>query len=626
MNRLTFYVDGQKLDISENIDFTRIYRGLETTDTKKNNYSLTVKFPFTYTNDLIFKRTNSLTYKSNFPYDTHECDVVANSVVLISKANLVLLSTTDAYECAMTWENFDFIGAILNNPMKIGEFLESFPFIDWNLNHSLMDKTYSTTKADTYGYLLYNDGGGDVGISGTKYYSYQHPMINFNYLLGLIFYEYGFNLSIPTAKNNFLQGLLIRPNKESDIYTNNVFEMQVDCFGPIWMYNANAGYLYPVAENTGTSPRTPAIGNNSYYFKSWIDSTDGEDAFFTDHTAIQQIYRFKCFASCTGTLTISNFVLGTDQRSVLKQWSAATETWSTLFTVSGNMSATIIAEEGDWFSFSTFIDNDEFKISLSVSPDTAYKGIPNPLYFPAMMHIPTCIDMSVGEYVNHALQLTASELTYDVNSDTYLFSEKTKENGSAYDLTKHITSIKEISYDTKYIYSKLGQLNIFKYLSTSPIDADYNITVVNDKLVPVKTFVDLLFSTSNTQSGGTYNGNCVAIEHTFPAGQIWTQFTEQPLHLLYNDSANSKVYFSTAVLDLPIIFGLFWNNFWTDLEALALAGTVRLLKVETEISEFEFKRVNPKGTVYIKTYGKYYGVIEIAKNGDYAEFFILELY
>ena len=112
MSRLTFYVDGEKVDVYENIDFTGIYRGLETTDTKKNNYSLTVKFPFTYKNDLIFKRTNSLTYKSDFPYDTHECDVVANAVVLISKANLVLLSTTHTYECALTWENSDFIGAI----------------------------------------------------------------------------------------------------------------------------------------------------------------------------------------------------------------------------------------------------------------------------------------------------------------------------------------------------------------------------------------------------------------------------------------------------------------------------------------------------------------------------------
>ena len=77
---------------------------------------------------------------------------------------------------------------------------------------------------------------------------------------------------------------------------------------------------------------------------------------------------------------------------------------------------------------------------------------------------------------------------------------------------------------------------------------------------------------------------------------------------------------------LSNIFTLFWDSFWNDLEALALAGTVRLLKVETEISDFEFKRVNPKGTVYIKTYGKYYGVIEIAKNGDYAELFLLELY
>ena len=44
------------------------------------------------------------------------------------------------------------------------------------------------------------------------------------------------------------------------------------------------------------------------------------------------------------------------------------------------------------------------------------------------------------------------------------------------------------------------------------------------------------------------------------------------------------------------------------------------------MSDIIFKRVNPKGLVYIKNYGKYYGIIEVAKNGDFAEFFLLELF
>lgn len=628
MDNLVFIIDGQKVDISNNPDFTRVYRGLETADTKKNNYSLTVKFPFTPTNDLVFKRTNSLSYKSSFPYDTHTCDVSSSGgVILISKANLVLLSTTDSYECAMTWENFDIIGAILNNPTKLGVLLlNSFPVLDWNLNHSLMDKTYTTGKADTYGYLLYNDGGGDVGISSTKYYSYQHPLINYNYLLGLIFAELGLTLSIPTTKNDFLQSLIVRPNKEYDNYLNNVFEFNVDCFGFIYMYNANAAYLYPSPENTGTSPTTPAIGNNSYYFKSWIDSTDGKDSFYYDVSAIQQIYRFKSFANSVSTLTISNFVLGSGGRAILKQWSAATSTWATLFTVSGNMSATIIAEEGDWFAFSTSIDDDTFKVTITTTVEPSYIDTPNELRFPSLFHIPTCIDMTVGEYVKQALDITCSELTYDVNSDTYYFSERTKENGSAYDITKNITNIKEITYDTKYIYNKLAESNYFKYLSTSPINSDLTISIVNDKLLPTLTFIYLSFNTSNTQSGGTYDGNCVAIEHTFPIGQIWTQYTEQPLHLLYNNTSTSKIYFDTSVLDMSEIFDDFWTEYWSDLESLVLSGTARLLKVQTQITDIEFKRINTKGNVYIKTYGKFYGIIDIYKNGDFAELFLLELF
>jgi len=626
MSKLNFVIDGQKVDISESVDFTRVYRGLETTDVKKNNYSLTVKFPFTPANDLVFKRTNSLSYKSSFPYDVHTCDVSSNGVVLISKAKLVLLSTTAFYECALTWDNSDLIGAILNNPTKLGVFLESFPVLDWNLNHSLMSKTYTTGKADTYGYLLYNDGGGDVGISSTKYYSYQHPLINYNYLLGLIFDQLGFTLSIPTAKNDFLQSLLVRPNKELDNYNNNVFEFNVDCFGLIYMYNSAGAYLFPVAENTGTSPRTPAIGNNSYYFKSWIDATDGKDSFYYHFSAIQQIYRFKSFANSASTLVISNFVAGAGGRAILKQWSAITQTWSTLFTVTGNMSATIIAGEGDWFGFSTSFDDDTFKVTITTSPDPTYINTPNELRFPSLFHIPTCIDMTVGEYVKQALDITCSELIYDVNSDTYSFSERTKENGSAYDITKNITSIKDITYDTKYIYNKLAKENYFKYLNTSPIDANLIKYGSNPNLTATLNFIDLSFSPSDTQSGGTYDGNCVAIEHTFDSGQIWTRYTEQPLHLLYNDVANSEVFFKTSLLSMTNIFDTFWAPYWADLEALVLSGTARLLKINTNITDVEFKRINTKGLVYVKTYGKYYGIIEVNKNGDFAQFFLLELF
>lgn len=627
MSRLTFFIDSQKVDIDKNIDFTRIYRGLETTDTKKNNYSLTVKFPFTYTNDLIFKRTNSLTYKSDFPYEVHECDVSSNGVVLISKAVLTLLSTTDGYECAMTWENFDFIGAILNNTTKLGVLLESFNSLDWNYNTSLMDKTYSSGKADTYGYLLYNDGGGEVGITETEYYSYQHPMINFMYLLNLVFTELDLNLSIPAPKETFLESLIIRPNKEYDIYTNTVFTAFVSTgvWSPLpFIYGRRIDYIN---EDTGTSPYTPSFGNNSYYFKSWTDSTDGEDSWYNDWYTVPQPYRFKCFANCASTLTISDYDPGSGGTHYLRQWKASDETLYILFPITGNGSFTLLAEEGDWFYFfSATINTVNFKMTITTTIEPSYATTPNPLRFPSMFHIPTCIDMTVGEFVNHALDITCSQLTYDVNSDTFYFTAKTKENSSAYDITKHITSIKEITYNAKYIYSKLGQENIFKYLSDTPIDSDYTITVVNPKLVASKTFMDLLFSTSNTQSGGTYDGNCVAVEHTFPSGQIWTQYTEQPLHLLYNNTTTSKIYFDTSILSMTAIFNEFWTDFWADLEALALAGTVRLLKINTEISDFEFKQINTKGTVYIKTYGKYYGIIEITKNGDFAEFFLLELY
>jgi len=222
MGNLSFIIDGQKADVSENVDFTRIYRGSETVDTKKNNYSLTVKFPFTYNNELIFKRTNSLSYKSAFPYQLHEVDAISDGVVVIRKAKLVLLATTDSFECSLTWDNVDLVNNVLNNTTKLGVLLASFPELRWDYQYSENrdDNDYDTTKADTYGFIKYNHQTGTVGSQ--HFSTFNHPVINFKYLLDLIFTELGLTLSIPTPKNDYLQSLIIRPNKELDRKSNNM--------------------------------------------------------------------------------------------------------------------------------------------------------------------------------------------------------------------------------------------------------------------------------------------------------------------------------------------------------------------------------------------------------------------
>jgi hypothetical protein len=625
MSKLLFIIDGQKVDIDKSIDFTRIYRGLETTDTKKNNYSLTVKFPFTYRNDLIFKRTNSLSYKSDFPYETHTCDVTSSSgVILISKANVKLLSTTDSYECALTWDDFDFVGSIINNPTKLGVFLKDFPFVEWNYNDvaTYDEDSYTTLKANTYGYCRYTHFYGSD--ENQHFNTYAHPLVNFNYLLGLIFAEYGFNLDVPTVKNDFLQKLIIRPNKELDICTNNIFEAQVHYTTAYTSY-INALQL-DYRRSADLSPLSPTFGRNSYYFKSFMSNYEGDDATNIDdgYGMLPQTKRFKAYANTfNNQLVVTDYVVTTGSTPDLVRYRNGV--FTLIHSITGNGTYTFDAQDGDWFYFKIIVAGDQFfNCTITTAIDETLTT-PNELHFPSLYHIPTNIDLTVGEFVREALDLTCSQLIYDVNSDTYYFKDILNENSTAYDITGKITSIKEITYDTKYVYSKLAQENFFNYLTKLPIDADYSVLASDTRLIPEKTFIDSKFSTSSTQIGGYYDGFCIAQEHNYVAGDEFVLFVEQPLHLLWNDSVNSKIFFSSDLF-MGNIYSLFWENYFIDLLSLVLSGTVRLLKVNTEISDIEFKRINLKGSVYIKTYGKYYGIIEVAKNGDFAEFFLLELY
>ncbi len=171
----------------------------------------------------------------------------------------------------------------------------------------------------------------------------------------------------------------------------------------------------------------------------------------------------------------------------------------------------------------------------------------------------------------------------------------------------------------------MAQSNIFEYENNSPIDADFEITAANPDLVPVIKFIDSKFSPSATTSGGTYNGLAEALEHYAISGEVWIGFTEQPLHLLLNDVANSRIIFN-ASLSMTNIVADWWQTYMDDLLTLALNGTVRVVELEADINDVIFKRISMKSPVHIETYGKYYGIIEVEKNGDLCTFKLLELF
>ncbi len=667
MNSLIFIIDGQVVDVNEKIDFTRIYRGADTADAKKNNYSLTVKFPFSYTNDLIFKRTNSLSYKSDFPYDEHICDVLSSTgITLINKANLRLLSTTDSYECAMTWENFDIIGAVLNNPIKLGALLSEFPLLNWNFEDSLCDCTYDTTKADTYGLIEYDSGGRNYFYESSpdtfnQKYNLPHPVINYKYLLSEVCTALGITINIPTLKDDFLKSLIIRPNKRLNSYKNNVFKC---CFNWYGTYDVDQViFMVPNFKNVNYLLDDKNLGNNSFYFNVEVTTPQGDDDLrylgsvqiydpvqddlVTIHPL--QMYRVNCLNDCTATFTITDFpnILGSCKIYKLN-WVdgdpptgdyVLLDTFSYSDVVLGNAIYTHDIKKNDFlvFVFEYHDPSVYFELTIDVDVNSDLSATTTPMSFPSMFHIPSCIDLSSGELITEALKLTGSELTYDVNSDTYSFSEKTKQNDTAYDITDNVTRIKEITYDTKYLFNtRLGQNNFYKYLTNSPIDGDYNKTLANENLVLNFTQLISLFSTSAINTSGTFDDEAIVHEndasthythyYIFGSTFYYNIFNEQPLHLFWNDVVNSRVVYLPAEQNWSVIFGLFYSDWFADLETRILSGTVRLIKLNAEITDIEFKRINTKGIVYIKTYGKFYSIIEIAKNGDFAEFFLLELY
>lgn len=631
MSNLTFIIDNQIVETSDNTEFTRVYRGADNLDAKKNNYSLTVKFPFTYNNEKIFLRTNSLSYRSAFPYQTHVCNVLKDGVTLISNGKLVLLSTTSGFECSITWDDFDIIGALLNNSTKLGELLINFPLVNWNYNTDYFNYTYSLFKAETYGYFLYKDISGTYPTSELYLRSAPHPLINFKYLLSEVFSALGITVNIPTAKESFLLDLLIRPNKELDCNKSNIFTTHVQTTSA-----SEIPFLFccllTYTEDLTTAHN--AVGLNSYYFKTWIDTPDGEDDLFLIlgtslglPVGLPQQYRFKSFADTTGNVcTITNFTAAPGEFVGFLKYTKSTDTWATLTNITSNGSFTFDANVGDWFVFYR-TDPDynvefDFKIETTINSNLTET---NPAYFPAMYHIPSNIDLTVGQLIREALKLTGSELIYNINDGSFSFSPLKKVLSTAYDITKHIVNIKEIKYDKKYIYDKLAQNNYFKYLNNSPVDGDYNHTVADTNLIVDKYFVESLFSPSSIQSGGFYNNTPIAVEHSHPDLTTFLQFTEQPLHLLFNDEANSRVVF-TSDLEMSNIFNLWYLDLFNDLEQIIFNATIRTVKLNAEIGEVEFKRINTKGLVYISTVGKYYSIVEIIKQGDECEFFLLELF
>lgn len=653
MSNLTFIIDNQTVETSESTEFTRVYRGADNLDTKKNNYSLTVKFPFTYNNEKIFLRTNSLSYRSAFPYQTHVCNVLKDGVTLISNGKLVLLSTTNGFECSITWDDVDIIGNLINNNTSLGYLLHNFPLLNWDFNDNLFDWDYSTGKANTYGIFKYYSGGShyfDVTVPGVinQVYTLPHPLVNFYYLLNEVFTALGYSFTIPTAKENFLKSLLIRPNKRINSYKNTNFKC---CFS--FFETSDLGqviYLVPNFKNINYLDSDKNLGNNSFYFRVETTDVNGTDYFtslpaninvydpVTDYYVYskpRQSYRVQCMQDCIGTLTIDNFGTG-ETFTTCYRFDSFNKIYVELFTFNAPYLYTFDLKKDDFLVFVN-VDHDStlyFELSLDVAENPSHRGVETKMAFPSLFHIPSCIGLTVGEFINEALILTGSELDYDINSNSFVFIDKIKRNKSSYDITKNIVNFKEIKYDTKYLYNNgLGQNNYFKYASTSPINADYNKTVANTSLILDKTQVQSKFFTSENQTVGTYTGllkvtenNDTNIYSDYFEDFYYNIFTEKNLNLLYNDVANSKVIYVDSILKWETIFNNFYADWLSDLESLVLSGSIRLIKLNANIGEVEFKRINTKGNVYISTTGKYYSIVEITKQGDECELFLLELF
>lgn len=195
------YINGQRLDLATDAVVTLNFKsnlfGAIDKITASNSY--TVKAPKTSRNRAILDNPTAPAYRSTFRYKRHAAEVVQNGIRII-KGYAVLLDSSEDYELGLYWGAMTEFQAWVDADKSINELPEVAP-VEWSSAVTL--DTVQNIIDRGYGWAGYNYGFSNTALANI------HPSVTAKFLFDQIADSAGFTYDLPDGYDLKLQQLAI---------------------------------------------------------------------------------------------------------------------------------------------------------------------------------------------------------------------------------------------------------------------------------------------------------------------------------------------------------------------------------------------------------------------------------
>lgn len=651
-------IDGRRVDMSPDTRIVLNFKSNLLNDISKitASNSQTISLPKTIHNRDVFDHATAPSHNSTFYYSKHRAEYIRNGVKIISDATAVLLDSAENYEIALYWGEMTKFQSWVESDAKISDLDFSNIYQIWRNPVTLATCYNGDNENDYYfpddNYLFYVDydcglGSAETMNDETKKHISLHPVMSVRQILLKIQQESGITFDFPAGFMTTKQGAHAR----SEVFRGLAIPMLTrKTSNPSTVVGTITGYHN---ETKGTFHRVRGLNislPNSTLFTTENKSVDVLFGGSPTMTIIKFSVsgRVRIPVSVTvGTArggyfreNVQNGLLGWTLNGVvmacpckLTTTKYSSNNWRYLSTV---LSYTIerdveagdeigiyvyTATDTDFYKFSNW-DNSGFgSRSISVVPPAVEVDISLGDYFRVNGNLPGIKQL---EFVKAICSMYGLFVVPSGEIDKLKFitlDELLARRSDAVDWSSRlIRSNGGEPERIKFTIGDYARRNMFRYAEDETVlkSGDGEIYINNETLEPTKDIITLPFAASDETIVDPGNNIAGALIHQYSTGEngtpvLATNLKPRILQIVSNGTVSNpgdKAIGRFIPLSFDRLIARYYQTL-SDVLNSAITITEKIRLTEFDILNLDFTR-----PVYLKQYGRYYGIVSVQTGED----------
>ncbi len=602
------YIKGQRLDLAADTVVTLNFKsnlfGAIDKITASNSY--TVKVPKTTRNRAILDNPTAPAYKSNFRYKRHAVEVVQNGIRIV-KGYAVLLASSEDYELGLYWGAMAEFQAWVDADQSINELPEVAP-VEWS-----SAVTYDTPQSlidRGYGWAKYNFGITDTQLANI------HPSVTAKFIFDRIAETAGFTYDLPDGYDLKLQHLAIpaveRVGSQAE-WDAEALKGQAYILRPV----AYVSYSVPVEAYNYTQGREIFIRNE-------VSASGGKRTIFSTLDAEKMRIRFVSrngyyLNTTTPELVVVAYQSGDPTTEVRHRFSAVknfgTDTWQ--FIVDEVLD---VSEADEVYMYLTGVSGRNYGgltsfMAEELIVEPYFDEIEYPSTFSVIANLPDIKQTSFINAVNSMLGLFVMPDAGDPRHLHFVTLDQLNEaKADAVDWSAHLLFGNDEEPDkVAFEPGDYAQRNLFAYKEDEDVATDGNgeIRIDNEALEAEAEIVELPFAASDGSEIRMYELNDEGTE-------VETiSVTARIMRLAEDAEGNAALTFE----------GLKWPDLLAEYYGTMsrLLNQIVVITEKVRVNEADLLNLDYMRPIYLRQYGRYYGLVSLQVNGPTATAELVQL-